>query len=164
MRLLLITISIFLITSESHSSFLESSQCNQKISDLSGHRHIHSNLVTQQNWYEVDGTKFKISEVESDVVAFKFWGSSFYGIEIGITGKDKINHVLRYLKAKAEKIYMNDPENSFFSNPITNSDHEYGFVFPSEVVILKRFSVNLGQVEVICRDQYFKFEGIDNPE
>ena len=147
----------------SNGEYLSRFQCRQNISTIKNAIPEYTQLEARMTWYKIDEPLVKFGSVESDIVSYKFWGDYFYGMEVGIVGKENINELLRYFKKEAERIYNNNADLEMFSKPIRNKGDEWLFLMPNEVIILKRFSVNLGQLEVVCRARYFKFIGVSDP-
>ena len=111
-------------------------------------------------WYKIDGAKAKFGNVESEVVNYVFLQDKFYGKVCAIVGKDNINELLRYFSKELERIYEEQAEMEVFKQPVELRDRSYAFIKPDEVIIVKRFSVHLGEVQIICRDLFEKHIGL----
>ena len=79
-----------------------------------------------------------------------------------ITGKDNINETLRYFKKEVEQIYNDDPGNEVFKYPVKRRDGSWVFVEPDKIIIIRRLSLNLGRVDILCRDLWEERTGLSD--
>ena len=111
-------------------------------------------------YYKIDGAVARFGDVETDIVNYLFWNNKFYGKICAIIGNENINEILRYFTREIETLYANQPDNSIFIQPIKRKDGSWLFIEPTKVIIVHRYSVHLGQVEILCKDLWEKISGI----
>lgn len=115
-------------------------------------------------WYKIDNATATFGDIESNVVNYLFWDDKFYGKVCAIIGKDNINEILRYFKKEVERIYADKPEGAVFKEPTKGKDGSYVYIEPDRIIIVRRFSVHLGQVEILCRELFEKRTGMIEEE
>lgn len=164
-KMIKILFTIFILTFiplNTKAEYLNRFQCRQNISTIENATLEYIKLGSSMTWYRLENSKMKFGDFESDIVSYMFWGDIFYGIEIGVIGNENISNLIRFFHHESVRIYKNEPDLEIFTYPAERKDGSWVYIFPDEVVIVRRFSVHLGQVQVLCRDLWA--EHADVPE
>ncbi len=151
---------IFGFVSTVHGEYFEGIQCDQDISTVQGLELDHIGLTLAKEWYKKENETEVFGNVKSDIVNYLFLKKKFFGKVYAIIGKENINEILRYFTKEVEHIYANDEENRVFSKPIERRDGAWIFIEPEKIIIFKRYTVHLGQLEILCRSKYEEISGV----
>ena len=123
---------------------LTSLKCEQKIDDFDNLELAYTNITLDIKWYQADSDPTIDGKVVSGNVNLLFWNKLYYGKVISLYGTDAINNVLRHLQK----------ENG---NPIQRDrERVYQWITEDKIILIKRFSLHLGQVEAYCKELYEK--------
>lgn len=158
MKRLFITILILLnVSSIVYGEDINGIKCGTNISEL---KHLEVEYITttfETKWYKDKKNETKFGTVEPATSNYIFCRDEYYGKVYSIVGKDNINEVLRYFIKEIEHIYEKIPDKKIFAHPIKRKDGSFVFLEPEKAIIVRRFSLHLGQVSVLCRDLWEKF-------
>jgi hypothetical protein len=111
-------------------------------------------------WYKSNNTHERIGCIDSEYTSYIFLNDRFFGKVYAITGNDNINKVLRFFTDELEALYKDDPKNSVLKNPLHRKDGSWLFVIPGKIVIIRRYSLHLARVEILCKELWEKRKGI----
>jgi hypothetical protein len=161
LRSILLVIMLFL-PKLSYGDYFDGIKCSQDISTIKYLELEYIDRSMTMKWYKIDNTRAKFGNVESDIISYIFWDNKFYGKECSIIGKDAINMVLRFFKEQVEASYEDKPELQVFAHPIQRKDGSWVFLKADEVIIIRRFSVHLGQVQILCRKLWENITGLSD--
>ncbi len=151
---------ILLLPQVTQANYLNRFKCRQNISTIKNASLEFIQVESNMKWYKIGDSVAKFGEVESNIVSYMFLGGVFYGEDIGIIGNDNINKLLRYFRNKVETLYKDQNKFAVFTRQIERKDGSWVFIMPDEVIIIRRFSVHLGQVQVLCRDLWAEYAGV----
>ena len=160
MKRILPILLILLLPQLTKADYLNRFKCHQNISTIENASLEFIQVESNMKWYKIGNSIAKFGEVESSIVSYMFLGGVFYGEEVGIIGNENINKLLRYFKKKVETVYKDQNEFLVFTRPIERKDGSWVFIMPDEVIIIRRFSVHLCQVQVLCRDLWAEYAGV----
>ena len=112
---------------------------------------VYSNSVLETDWYEADSDSVSFGGVVSNKINYLFWHRQYYAKIVAIYGSDSINETLRYLRKK-------------YGHPFQSKNRIYGWIADDKIILSRRFSLHLGQVEIYCRDLYEKKHNLNDLE
>lgn len=132
------------------SGFLENN-CTKDISEFEV-MHIDSvgGLKQEKKEYRKETDQITIGEVTFSGISYLFLHNKFYGIAIDIISEDDFNKTIRYLGNKYGSVYR------------YKEKKESWWFTADEVIIVKRFSTHLAQLQIFCRKMFAIENGIEN--
>lgn len=110
--------------------------------------------------YKDEHNSTTFGSVEPISASYFFSGDRFVVKVYSITGRDNINEVLRYFTKRLEQYNNQKPEKIITPIPMERKDGSWLFVEKERAIIIRRFSHNLGQVSILCRDMWEEYMGI----
>jgi hypothetical protein len=146
-----------------HGGYFDNFACGQPAPAAAGLQLEYTDIPRLLSWYRGANQRQDFGGVISDRVSYLFLNGQFYGKLCPIVGQDHINAVLRFFRQELERIHAEKPDAGAFRHPIERRDDSWVFVEPDVIVIVRRFSVHLGQVEILCRDLYERHMDPDSP-
>lgn len=118
-------------------------ECGHEVKNYDNLKLAYINATFNTEWYELKSYSERIGEITAKKVNFIFWNKKYMGRVIPLFGSDQINYALRHFK----KIYGDSHKNI--------QEKYYLWMTADEIINVRRFSLQLGQIEIYCR-QYFE--------
>lgn len=112
------------------------------------------------SWYKAPVESIQFGNVKPLTASYLFLGKKFYGTTYSIVGKEDIISTLRYLNDRLKIIYKDELETNPLSHPL-RTGHYWIFIHPHKVYYLKRYSVHVATLEILCKDMWEKNEHIN---
>lgn len=158
-NLLPLAASLLLLTTgaPAHGDYFDGFACGQALP--AGLQLEYTDIPRLLTWFTAPDPRQDLGGVISGHVSYLFWDGRFYGKVCPIVGQHQINAVLRFFRQELKRIYTGQPEAGAFRHPVERRDDAWVFIQPELIVIVRRFSVHLGQVEILCRDAYERRTG-----
>jgi len=158
-KIFLILISLLGSVLSSNADYFGDIICDQSIATIKDYELEYANPTFAVKWYKIGDTKQKFGTIESNIVNYLFLEGKFYGKVFGIIGKDNINGILRFFKEELKRVYEAENSSKIFVDPIRRRDGSWLYMKPNQVVIVSRFSLHLGQVQILCREAWENYTG-----
>lgn len=117
--------------------------CGDKYIEKANLKLVYINTTFDVNWYELNKDSFQFGKYTSNRINYLFVKDEYYAKVISILGSDNITEVLRYL-------------NSNLGSPYRNDKKVFGWMKGDTIILHRRFSLHLSQVEIYCIDMYLK--------
>ena len=143
MKQLIIYIVIILLTPLISQADEKQFICGNKYTEKTNLKLVYTNTIFDINWYELDRDSFQFEKYTSNRINYLFLKDKYYAKVISIFGSENITEVLRYL-------------NSNFGSPYRNDKKVFGWMKGDTIILHRRFSLHLSQVEIYCIDMYLK--------
>ena len=133
---------------------LDGINCGQTIDTLKDIEIEYIDPTFTYEWCVVPNPKGSFRDVEVAKESYLFLHKKFYGKILAITGNDDLNQILRRLRSDLTGKYENNTTAPIFANPINRKEGSWVFIEPDQVIIYKRYSVHLGEIEILCRKMW----------
>jgi hypothetical protein len=162
-RTILIVALLSISVSASYGVDIAGFNCGQSKNDIPQleAEFIDKNFVV--SWYKAPVNSIHFGNVKPLTASYLFLGKKFYGTTYSIVGKEDIISTLRYLDDRLKIIYKDEIETNPLSHPL-RTGHYWIFIHPQKVYFLKRYSVHVATLEILCRDMWEKNEYVNLAE
>jgi len=119
-------------------------KCGESAKNTNNLNLAYTNITLNVEWYEpIDEEPSTIESVSSYKINYLFWNKKYYAKIISLLGASDINESLRYLR-------------STYGSPFRSKNNIYGWINDSQIILSRRFSLNLGQIEFYCKELYLE--------
>lgn len=145
-KLIIFCAIFFILSNVALADYFDDIKCHQHISTQPKLKLVYTNVSLFFYWYRCDNASIKFGDVKSDLVNYLFMSKWFFGKVVAIYGSEDINEVLRFLQKE-------------HGGPFRIKNRTYTWLTNDKVIFVKRFSLHLAQVEILCRELYAKYYG-----
>ncbi len=165
MKKTILSILVLLLTSSySFCQTIDGFECGSNIENFKDPEIEYMDNILVHKWVKVEKPTGSFHGFPVAYENYLFKGDQFIGKMFSISGQENLIELYRKLNndmdAEVEKIKAYEFSNFYKS---VNADNSMSFVTPTEVVLLRRYSVHLGLAILFCkdiwqqeRDQYIK--------
>lgn len=141
MRLLILAATCSIFTpAYASDSYIGDLKCRQNVNSIDGLILEYMNPTMSMQWHKIDDEDYEIFNVKFAHGNYVFRGPATFAKVATVQGKDKIHHLLRSFQKK------------YGSLERVKGEHSCIWETEERTILLRRFSVHLGQVEIYCRD------------